>query len=60
MAGVARIGTDRQGVGRVDDGEESKNPGAAANQAERDVAVVGVGRGGEKGVESSHADKGHR
>ena len=55
VAGVDRIGTDRQGVVRVDDGEESENLRAAGGHAERDVAVVGVGRGGEQGGESSYS-----
>jgi hypothetical protein len=42
VAGVDRIGTDRQGVVRVDDGEESEHLRAAAGHAEGDVAVVGI------------------
>jgi hypothetical protein len=46
-------------VVRVEDGEMSEYPGTGADQADLDVAVVGVGCGGEQGGESSHADGGH-
>jgi hypothetical protein len=47
---MAGFRTHRQGVVRVDDGEEPENLRAAGGHAERDIAVLGVGRGSEHTV----------